>query len=448
LAQVRPPRNERHGWWARAGEAAAGAADGGRVTAEAEDWEFVWVGAHLATMCPGAGAYGAVRDAALAVRGDRIVWIGSALDARTRLASRPVPSLDVSGLWITPGFIDCHTHLVHGGNRAAEFEQRLLGASYEQIARAGGGIQSTVDATRTASNEELLASALARARALGAEGVTTIEIKSGYGLDLDGEARMLTVAREIGRRLPLTVRTTFLGLHALPREFAQDRKGFVDRISGPWLDAVAAAELADAVDAFCESIGFTVAETEQFLRAAQARGLPAHLHAGQLSDLGAAQLAARFGALSADHLEYVSEEGVRALADAGIVAVLLPGAYYTLRQTQPPPVARLRESGVEMAVATDNNPGTSPCTSLLLMLNMACTLFRLTAEEALAGVTRAAARALGLAGDRGTLEVGKRADLALWRIGHPAELCYALGSNPCAGVVQGGIAGGWHGDRI
>jgi imidazolonepropionase len=426
LAQRHPVRNEPRG--------------GGDMSAEAEDWDFVWIGADLATMRSGAGAYGAVRDAALAVKGERIAWIGSAVDARTRLASRATPSFDASGLWITPGFIDCHTHLIYGGNRAGEFEQRLLGASYEQIARSGGGIQSTVDATRTASGEALLSSAVARARALSAEGVTTIEIKSGYGLDLDSEARMLAIARDVGRRVALSVRTTFLGLHALPREFAQDRQGFVDRASGPWLDAIAAAGLADAVDAFCESIGFSPAETEQFLRAAQARQLPIHLHAGQLSDLGAAQLAARFQALSADHLEYLSEEGARAMGAAGTVAVLLPGAYYTLRQTHPPPVPLLRAAGVEMAVSTDNNPGTSPCTSMLLMLNMACTLFRLTAEEALSGVTRVAARALGLLADRGTLEVGKRADLALWRIGQPAELCYAMGGNPCAGIVHGGIS--------
>ena len=349
-----------------------------------------------------------------------------------------MPSFDATGTWITPGLIDCHTHLVYAGNRAGEFEQRLLGASYEQISRAGGGIQSTVDATRTASNEAMLTVAAARARCLSAEGVTTIEIKSGYGLDLDTEGRMLRVAREVATRVPVSVRTTFLGLHALPREFAARRQAFVDGASGPWLEALLTAGLADAVDAFCETIGFSVAETTQFLRAARARKLPIHLHAGQLSDMGAAELAAEFGALSADHLEYLSADGARALARAGTVAVLLPGAYYTLRQTQPPPVALLREAGVPLAVATDCNPGTSPCTSILLMLNMACTLFGLTAEEALAGVTRVGAQALGLLEDRGTLEVGKRADLALWRISQPAELCYGLGSNPGVGVVFGG----------
>ena len=404
------------------------------------DWDHVWIGAHLATMRSGAGSYGAVRDAALAVKGERIAWIGSAVEARSRVARHQLPSSDVTGLWITPGLVDCHTHLVYAGNRAGEFEQRLLGASYEQIARSGGGIQSTVDATRSADHEAMLASAAARARCLAAEGVTTIEIKSGYGLDLETEARMLGVARAIAGCVPVTVRTTFLGLHALPREFAHDRQGFVDRASGAWLNAIADAGLADAVDAFCESIGFSVAETTQYLRAARARQLPIHLHAGQLSDLGAAQLAAEFGALSADHLEYLDAGGARALARAGTVAVLLPGAYYTLRQTHPPPVELLRDAGVPLAVATDSNPGTSPCTSILLMLNMACTLFGLTAEEALAGVTRVGAQALGLQADRGTLEIGKRADLALWRIEHPAELCYRLGANPLAGVVFGGKA--------
>ena len=407
------------------------------------DWDHVFVGGDLATMRSGAGPYGSMRDAALAIKGDRIAWIGPALEARSRIATQGIPSSDATGLWITPGLIDCHTHLVYAGNRAGEFEQRLLGASYEQIARSGGGIQSTVDATRTASHEALLSSAESRALALSLEGVTTVEIKSGYGLDLDTEARMLGIAREIPGRVPLSVRTTYLGLHALPREFAQDRPGFIDKVSGPWLEAVAAAGLADAVDAFCEAIAFSAQETERYLRAAQALELPIHLHAGQLSDMGAAQLAARFEALSADHLEYVDEAGISALARSGTVAVLLPGAYYTLRQTHPPPVAQLRNAGVPMAVATDSNPGTSPCTSILLMLNMACTLFGLTADEALAGATRVAAQALGVLDDRGTLEVGKRADLALWRIGQPAELCYSLGLNPCVGAVHAGTVRAW-----
>jgi imidazolonepropionase len=424
--------------------ARAGAAvSRGAVSRGAPDWDCVLLGADLATMRAGAGAYGALRDAALAIKGERIAWIGSALEARSRLAGQSVPTLDATGLWITPGLIDCHTHLIYGGNRAAEFEQRLLGASYEQIARAGGGIQATVDATRAASNEALLAEGLIRARRLSAEGVTTLEIKSGYGLDLDTEARLLGVARELGGRLPLSIRTTFLGLHALPREFAQRRQAFVDTVSGPWLEAIAAAGLADAVDAFCDSIAFSAQETEQFLRAAQALQLPIHLHAGQLSDIGAVQLAARYDALSADHLEYLDQQSIDALAASGTVAVLLPGAFYTLRQTQPPPVSQLRQAGVAMAVSSDSNPGTAPGTSLLLMLNMACTLFGLTAEEALAGVTRVAAQALGLLSDRGTLEIGKRADLALWRIRQPAELCYGMGSNPCVGIAQAGIVHDW-----
>jgi len=319
-----------------------------------------------------------------------------------------------------------------------EFEKRLCGVSYEEISRAGGGIQSTVNATRAAGADTLFASALVRARRLMSEGVTTLEIKSGYGLELDVERRLLEVARELGRRLPLSVRTTYLGLHALPPEYSEDRAGFVARACGPWLEALAGAGLVDAVDAFCENIAFTLAETEQLLRAARALGLPAHVHAGQLTDMGAAELAARYRALSADHLEYLSDAGARALAAAGTVAVLLPGAYFMLRQSNPPPIRILRQARVAMAVATDCNPGSSPCTSLLLTLNMACTLFGLTPLEALSGVTLHAAQALGLQADIGTLEVGKRADFALYRIDRPAELCYNLGANPCVSVVHGG----------
>ncbi len=409
------------------------------------EWDRVWVNANLATMVAsrdGGNAYGEVKDAALAVRGDRIAWLGSSADASARARSQDIEVTDCGGAWLLPGLIDCHTHLVYGGSRVGEFEQRLCGVSYEEIARAGGGIQSTVNATRAATPESLLESATVRALRLMDEGVTTLEIKSGYGLELHAERRMLEVARELGRRLALSVRTTFLGLHALPRQAAADRAGFVEQVSGPWLQALAASGLVDAVDAFCENIAFSVAETEQFLHAAQRLGLPAHVHAGQLSDMGAAELAARFGALSADHLEYLSAPGAAALAGAGTVAVLLPGAYYMLRQTTPPPVPLLRQAGVALALATDCNPGTSPCTSLLLALNMGCTLFGLTPHEALAGVTRNAARALGLQTEIGTLEVGKRADFALYRIGRPAELCYGLGANPCTGVVYGGVARG------
>jgi imidazolonepropionase len=402
------------------------------------EWDSVWVGGNIATMVAGGEAYGKSSADALAVKRGRIAWMGPAAEARRRASAQQIPVEECTGLWLTPGLIDCHTHLVYGGNRVGEFEQRLCGVPYEQIARAGGGIQSTVKATRAADADELTAAAARRARRLMSEGVTTLEVKSGYGLDLDTERRMLEVARRLGRELPVSVRTTFLGLHALPPEFRDRRAAFVAEVSGPWLDRLASAGLVDAVDAFCEDIAFTLEETEVFLRAARDRGLRAHVHAGQLSDMGAAELAAKYGALSVDHVEYLSERGVDALAAAGTTAVLLPGAYYTLRQNTPPPVSALRAAGVPLAVSTDANPGTSPCTSILLAMNMACTLFGLTPEEALAGTTRHAARALGLQEDIGTLEVGKRADFALWRIERPAELAYNLGANPCEGVVFGG----------
>ncbi|HWS66590.1 MAG TPA: imidazolonepropionase [Steroidobacteraceae bacterium] len=404
------------------------------------EWDRVWIGANIATMVAGGKPYGNLADAALATKGERIAWLGPAAEAAARAAAGNIPVESCHGLWMTPGLIDCHTHLVYGGNRVEEFEKRLCGVSYEEISRSGGGIQSTVNATRAAAADTLYESALVRARRLMSEGVTTLEIKSGYGLELDAERRLLTVARELGRRLPLSVRTTYLALHALPQEYHADRAGFVAQACGPWLEALAGAGLVDAVDAFCENIAFTLAETEQLLRAAQALGLPAHLHAGQLTDMGAAELAARYQALSADHLEYLSDGGARALAAAGTVAVLLPGAYFMLRQSNPPPVRLLRQAGVQMAVATDCNPGSSPCTSILLTLNMACTLFGLTPLEALSGVTRHAAQALGLQAELGTLEVGKRADFALYQIDRPAELCYNLGANPCVSVVYGGAA--------
>jgi len=408
------------------------------------EWDRVWINASIATMVAVDGSqgnpYGAAGQTALAVRGDRIAWIGTSDEAQAMARAHGVPVEDCGGAWMLPGLIDCHTHLIYGGSRVEEFEKRLCGVSYEEISRTGGGIQSTVTATRAADGDSLLAAATLRARRLMAEGVTTIEVKSGYGLELAAERRLLEVARELGRRLPLSVKTTYLGLHALPKESAHDRANYVDQASGPWLAALAGAGLVDAVDAFCENIAFSIAETERFLGAARSLGLPAHVHAGQLSDMGAAELAARFGALSADHLEYLSPAGAQALAAAGTVAVLLPGAYFTLRQTTPPPVPLLRHAGVALALATDCNPGTSPCTSLLLALNMGCTLFGLTPHEAIAGVTRNAARALGVQDEVGTLEVGKRADFALYRIDRPAELCYNLGANPCAGVVYGGIA--------
>jgi imidazolonepropionase len=402
------------------------------------EWDRVWVGANIATMVAGGEPYGKSPGDALAVKGERIAWIGSGIEGRRRADAQGIPVEECNGLWLTPGLIDCHTHLVYGGNRIQEFEQRLCGVPYEEIARAGGGIQSTVNATRAANAKELTAAAKIRAMRLMSEGVTTIEVKSGYGLDFDTERRMLEVARGLGRELPVSVKTTFLGLHALPPEFRGRRAAFVAEVSGPWLDTLASAGLIDAVDAFCENIAFTLEETEVFLRAARGKGLRAHLHAGQLSDMGGAELAARYGALSADHLEYLSEHGARALAESGTVAVLLPGAYFTLRQTTPPPVPVLRAAGVPLAVSTDANPGTSPCTSILLVLNMACTLFGLTPEESLAGATRHAAQALGVHQEVGTLEVGKRADFVLWRIERPAELAYNLGANPCQEVVFAG----------
>lgn len=401
------------------------------------DWDQLWIGANIATMA-GTAPYGSIENAALAIKGERIAWIGAAAEGHRRAQSQGISIGDAAGMWITPGLIDCHTHLVYGGNRIEEFEQRLGGTSYEDIARAGGGIQSTVRATRASSRDSLYESALVRLKSLMAEGVTTIEIKSGYGLELGAERRMLEVARELGERQSVSVKKTFLGLHSLPPESAAQRQRFVNEVSGPWLNELAAAGLVDAVDGFCEGIAFSVAETEQFLAAAKKLGLPAHVHAGQLSDMGAPQLAAKYHALSADHLEYMSADGARAMAAAGTVAVLLPTAYFTLRQTTPPPIALLREAGLPLAVATDSNPGTSPCTSILLAMSMACTLFGLTPEEALAGVTRNAAKALGVLNDVGTIEVGKRADLAFWRIERPAQLCYGLGANPLAAVMYRG----------
>ena len=397
-----------------------------------QDWDMVIHNVHLATMVNG---YGELLDAAIAVKDGRIAWFGPG----DELPASGAVLHDGQGCWLTPGLIDCHTHIVHAGNRSDEFEARLNGASYEDISRAGGGIMSTVRATRAASDDELLRQSLPRVLALLAEGVTTLEIKSGYGLDADSEAKMLRVARSIGERLPVSVRTTFLGAHALPPEFAGQADAYIDLLCAQMLPALAGDGLVDAVDAFCERIGFTPAQTQRVFDAAQALGLPVKLHAEQLSDLGGAALVARYGGLSADHLEFLSPDGIAAMARHGTVAVLLPGAYYFLRETQPPPVAALRAAGVPMAVSTDCNPGTSPMTSLLLAMNMACTLWRLTPQEALAGVTCHAARALGLQHETGSLALGKRADFALWRIARPADLAYALGLNPCAGVVHGGV---------
>lgn len=394
----------------------------------------LWRHARLVTL-DGARGWGLVEDGALLVAGDRLRWVGRDADLPAGLAVASEHAL--GGALVTPGLVDCHTHLVYGGQRALEFEARLNGARYEDIARAGGGIRSTMAATRAASDDALFASAARRARGFMAEGVTTIEIKSGYGLNEADEARCLAVARRLGRELPLTVRTTSLGAHALPPEFEGRPDAYIDAVCR-WLPAQQAAGLVDAVDAFCEHIGFSPAQTRRVFEAARALGLPVKLHAEQLSDQHGAALAAEFGALSCDHLEHLSAAGVQAMAAAGSVAVLLPGAYYFLRDTVLPPVPALRDAGVPLAVASDHNPGSCPTGSLLLMLNMACTLFRLTPEEALRGVTVQAARALGLH-DRGVLHAGRRADFAVWDLGHPSELAYGFGGNPCRRVVCGGV---------
>jgi len=399
-------------------------------------WDAIWLNARLATLDEGADAYGSIEDGVVAARDGRIAWVGPRAELPSGWKARI--EHDCRSGWLTPGLIDCHTHLVYAGSRAGEFEQRLQGASYEEIARAGGGIVSTVRATRAASELDLLRQSSRRLAALLAEGVTTVEIKSGYGLDTATESRILRVARQLAASCAIEVKTTFLGAHALPPEYAGRPDDYISLVCEEMLPAIHKAGLADAVDAFCEGIGFSPAQTARVFAKARSLGLPVKLHADQLSDLGGAGLAAQHGALSADHLEYSSRASVEAMARAGTVAVLLPGAYYFLRETKLPPIAALREQGVPMALATDCNPGTSPCTSLLLMLNMACTLFRLTPAEALAGVTRHAARALGLQAEAGRIAPGLRADLALWEIERPAELAYAFGANPCVGRYYAG----------
>ena len=390
-------------------------------------WDRLLMNATLATFA-GDAPYGLIERGAIAIHRGRIAWVGrvDALpDAPNALASI-VESVD--GALITPGLVDCHTHLVFAGDRANEFDLRLNGASYEEIALAGGGIVSSVTATRKASEEQLYAQSLPRALALLADGVTTLEIKSGYGLDLESERRMLRVARRLGRELGMTVRTSFLGLHALPSEYSNRRGDYVTLVCDEILPTLAAEKLVDAVDAFCETIGFSHAETRRLFERAKELGLPVKLHAEQLSDMDGAALVAEYGGLSADHLEHLSESGIRAMAAAGTVAVLLPGAFYALRETKLPPIALLRQHNVPMAIATDCNPGTSPLLSLRLAAGMGCTLFRFTPEETLRGITVNAARALGLA-DRGRLAVGQRADLVVWNARQPAELCYWIGGN-------------------
>lgn len=393
--------------------------------------DTIWQNARLMPMT-GANV---VEDGVVACKNGLIAYAGSRLDAPVFEAAEVI---DCAGRWITPGLIDCHTHLVHAGNRAHEFELRLAGASYEEIARAGGGIVSTMKATRAASEADLVQTALPRLGALIAEGVTTIEIKSGYGLSLDDELKMLRAARQLGAVREVTVKTSLLAAHALPPEFAGDADRYIDHVCDAIIPAAAKAGLADAVDGFCETIGFTTAQIERVFRAAQSCGLPVKLHAEQLSNSNGAALAARYGALSADHLEHLDDASIAAMARAGTVAVLLPGAYYFTRETQLPPIAKLRTAGVPIALATDCNPGTSPLTSILLAMNMGATLFRLTVGECLAGVTREAARALGILGHAGTLEAGKVCDLAIWNIERPAELVYRIGANPLHGRIWRG----------
>ena len=398
--------------------------------------DTIWRNARIATMSNGAKGYGIIEDGLIAAQDGRIAWVGSESQAPKFDA---VHLYDLQGRWITPGLVDCHTHLIYGGNRAQEFEQRLEGATYEEIARAGGGIVSTVRATREASQENLIDQAIPRLASLMADGVTTIEIKSGYGLNVETEIKMLAAAKALGEESNIRVVTTFLGAHALPPEANGDSDAYITQVCEEQLPAVAAAGLADAVDAFCEGIGFSNAQTRRVFEAARAHGLPVKLHAQQLSDLGGAALAAEFGGLSADHLEYVDEAGLVAMLKAGTVAVILPGAYYFLRDTHVPPIDLMRKHGVPMALASDSNPGSSPMGSLLLALNMACTLFRMTPVEALAGVTCNGAAALGLQDEVGSIEVGKACDLAIWDIDHPAELSYTIGLNQLHMRVWNGV---------
>ena len=398
-------------------------------------WDSLWINVHLATMSEDK-SYGELHNGAIAVKDGLIAWLGYQRDLPKD--SGAATTYDGKGKWLTPGLIDCHTHIVYGGNRSNEFEDRLNGVSYEAISKRGGGIVSTVTATRAASELELFEQSRVRLSRLLEEGVTTVECKSGYGLNLATEAKILRVARQLGEQLPVRIRTTFLGAHAVPTEYAGRADEYIDLVCNQMLPALVEQGLVDAVDVFCEKIGFTPAQTERVFQSAVKMNLPVKLHAEQLSDQGGAVLTARYQGLSADHLEYLSAEGIAAMAKAGTVAVLLPGAFYFLRETKLPPLAGLRTASVPIAIATDCNPGTSPMTSLLLAMNMACTLFKMTPLEALQGATRHAATALGLTNQVGQLKIGMRADFALWRVDRPADLSYAIGANPCSDVVFGG----------
>ncbi|WP_349365863.1 MAG: imidazolonepropionase [Nitratireductor rhodophyticola] len=395
-------------------------------------------GIRLASMCEGAVPYGLVEDAGIAIENGEIVWSGMLSAIPDTFADWE--RTDFGGRLATPALVDCHTHLVFGGNRAREFEMRLEGASYEEVARAGGGIVSTVSATRGLDEDALVEDALKRLDALLAEGVATVEVKSGYGLTIDDELKMLRAARRLAELRPVRIRTSYLAAHAVPVEYRGREDAYIDEVVLPGMEAAHAEGLVDAVDGFCEGIAFSPAQMARVFDRARELGLPVKLHAEQLSNLGGAKMAASYGALSADHLEYLDEEGVAAMAASGTVAVLLPGAFYTLRETQHPPLAALRKHGVRIAVATDCNPGSSPLASLLLTVNMACTLFRMTPEEALAGASREAARALGLAHEIGTIEAGKRAEIAIWDVEHPAELAYRIGFNPLHRLIAGDFA--------
>ena len=391
--------------------------------------------AKFATMVSGGLSYGLIEKGAVAISDGLIQWVGPEKELPVEFAG--LQEKDLGGRLVTPALIDCHTHLVYGGSRATEFELRLKGASYEEISRSGGGILSTVTATRNASEEELFAQSLPRFDALLAEGVRTVEIKSGYGLDLETEIKMLRVARQLGKERNTRVKTSFLGAHAIPPEFAGKAEAYIDFVCEEVLPAVHEEKLADAVDGFCENIAFSPKQISMVFEKATSLGLPVKLHAEQLSNYGGAALAAKYGALSADHLEYLDEAGILAMAKSGTVAVVLPGAFYTLRETQLPPLNSLRKAGVPISIATDCNPGSSPLTSLLLCMNMACTLFRMTPEEALCGVTREAAQALGIGPEVGTIEVGKKAEFAVWNVEQPAELAYRIGCNPLEEMVLG-----------
>ena len=398
--------------------------------------EYVLTNITIAPMSEGERYGGLIENGAIAIEGDKIAWVGIADQLPDGFSAWD--QRDLKGALVTPGLIDCHTHLVYGGNRANEFEMRLEGASYEEVARAGGGILSTMNATRAASVDELVKSALPRLDALLAEGVTTFEIKSGYGLNLEAERIMLRAARQLAELRNVNIKTTFLGAHATPPEFNGDADAYIQHVANDMLPALASEGLVDAVDGFCEGIAFSPDQMRNVFDAAKSLGLPTKLHAEQLSNLGGAKLAAEYGALSADHLEYLDEDGVKAMVKADTVAVVLPGAFYTLRETQMPPIELFRKHGARMAVATDSNPGSSPMISLLLAMNMAATLFRLTPEEALRGVTLNAAKALGLDSQKGSITAGKQADLAVWRVQHPAELTYRIGFNPIEMSIHGG----------